>query len=79
LSVKTMTSAIARWPQNSIPPKGALKTAIHRLRQRFKEQLREEISHAVSNPADVGDEVVSAGGASSVRPVTFPPASVSTQ
>ena len=36
---------------------GALKTAIHRLRQRFKEQLREEISHTVSNPADVGDEV----------------------
>jgi RNA polymerase sigma-70 factor (ECF subfamily) len=36
---------------------GALKTAIHRLRQRFKERLREEISHTVSDPADVGDEV----------------------
>jgi len=36
---------------------GALKTALHRLRQRFKERLREEISHTVSDPADVGAEV----------------------
>ena len=36
---------------------GALKTALHRLRQRFKERLRDEISHTVSNPVDVGDEV----------------------
>jgi RNA polymerase sigma-70 factor (ECF subfamily) len=36
---------------------GALKVAIHRLRQRFKERLREEIAHTVTNPDDVGDEL----------------------
>ena len=36
---------------------GALKVAIHRLRQRFKERLREEIAHTVSNPDEVGDEL----------------------
>jgi RNA polymerase sigma-70 factor (ECF subfamily) len=36
---------------------GALKVAVHRLRQRFKERLREEIAHTVANPDDVGDEL----------------------
>ena len=36
---------------------GALKVAVHRLRQRFKERLREEIAHTVTNPEDVGDEI----------------------
>jgi RNA polymerase sigma-70 factor (ECF subfamily) len=36
---------------------GALKVAMHRLRQRFKERLREEIAHTVANPGDVGDEL----------------------
>jgi len=36
---------------------GALKVAIHRLRQRFRELLREEISHTVADPNDVGDEL----------------------
>ena len=36
---------------------GALKIAVHRLRQRFKERLREEIAHTVADPDDVGDEL----------------------
>ena len=36
---------------------GALKVAIHRLRQRFREILREEIAHTVASPDDVGDEL----------------------
>jgi RNA polymerase sigma-70 factor (ECF subfamily) len=36
---------------------GALKVAIHRLRQRFKERLRQEIAHTVADPGDVGDEL----------------------
>jgi DNA-directed RNA polymerase specialized sigma24 family protein len=36
---------------------GALKVAIHRLRQRFKERLREEIAHTVASPDEVGDEL----------------------
>jgi RNA polymerase sigma-70 factor (ECF subfamily) len=36
---------------------GALKVAIHRLRQRFKERLRQEIADTVADPDDVGDEL----------------------
>jgi RNA polymerase sigma factor (sigma-70 family) len=36
---------------------GALKVAVHRLRQRFRETLREEISHTVADPRQVGDEL----------------------
>src|SRR5262245_40954936 len=36
---------------------GALKVAVHRLRQRFREVLREEISHTVADPQQVGAEL----------------------
>jgi RNA polymerase sigma-70 factor (ECF subfamily) len=36
---------------------GALKVAVHRLRQRFRELLREEIANTVANPGQVGDEL----------------------
>ena len=36
---------------------GALKVTIHRLRQRFREILREEIAHTVADPTEVGDEL----------------------
>ena len=36
---------------------GALKVAIHRLRQRFKELLRAEIAHTVADPGEVGEEL----------------------
>ena len=36
---------------------GAVGVTIHRLRQRYAEVLREEISHTVSTPEDIDDEV----------------------
>jgi DNA-directed RNA polymerase specialized sigma24 family protein len=36
---------------------GALKVAVHRLRQRFKQRLREEIAQTVAHPEDVKEEV----------------------
>lgn len=36
---------------------GALKVAVHRLRQRFRELLREEIAHTVVDPREIGGEL----------------------
>jgi RNA polymerase sigma factor (sigma-70 family) len=36
---------------------GALKVTVHRLRQRFREMLREEIAHTVDKAEDVGGEL----------------------
>lgn len=36
---------------------GAVKSAVHRLRQRYRQLLREEIAHTVSGPAEVDDEL----------------------
>jgi RNA polymerase sigma-70 factor (ECF subfamily) len=36
---------------------GAIKVAVHRLRQRFGQRLREEIARTVSSPAEVDEEL----------------------
>lgn len=36
---------------------GAIKTAAHRLRRRYRELLREEIAHTVASPEEVDDEI----------------------
>ena len=36
---------------------GAVKVAVHRLRQRYRELLRAEVARTVSTPAEVNDEV----------------------
>jgi RNA polymerase sigma-70 factor (ECF subfamily) len=36
---------------------GAVKVAVHRLRQRYRELLRAEIADTVASPADVEDEI----------------------
>ena len=36
---------------------GAVKSMIHRLRQRHGELVREEIAHTVSSPTEVDDEI----------------------
>jgi len=36
---------------------GAVKVAVHRLRKRYRELLREEIAQTLDDPADVDDEV----------------------
>lgn len=37
---------------------GAIKVAVHRLRRRFRDRLREEIAHTVANDADIDDEIL---------------------
>ena len=36
---------------------GAVKVAVHRLRQRYRELFREEVAHTVEQPAEINDEV----------------------
>jgi RNA polymerase sigma-70 factor (ECF subfamily) len=36
---------------------GAAKVAVHRLRRRYRELLREEISHTVATPAEIDEEI----------------------
>jgi RNA polymerase sigma-70 factor (ECF subfamily) len=36
---------------------GAARVAVHRLRKRYRELLREEISQMLSDPADVEEEM----------------------
>jgi RNA polymerase sigma factor (sigma-70 family) len=36
---------------------GAVRVAVHRLRSRYRDLLREEISHTVANPTEVEDEI----------------------
>jgi hypothetical protein len=36
---------------------GAVKVAVHRLRQRYRELLRAEIAETVSDPSDINDEM----------------------
>lgn len=36
---------------------GAVKVAVHRLRRRYREVLRAEIAHTVSDPSEIDDEI----------------------
>ena len=36
---------------------GAVRVAVHRLRRRFRDLLREEIEQTVADPAEVEDEI----------------------
>ncbi len=36
---------------------GAVKIAVHRLRARFRELFREEVSHTVANAAEIDEEI----------------------
>ncbi len=36
---------------------GAVKVAVHRLRERYRELFREEVAHTVEEPSEVNDEV----------------------
>jgi len=36
---------------------GALRTAVHRLRRRYRELIRDEIANTVSSPDEVEDEI----------------------
>ena len=36
---------------------GAVKVAVHRLRRRYRERLREQVAQIISNPAEMEDEL----------------------
>ena len=36
---------------------GAIKVAVHRLRRRYRNLLREEIAHTVAGPEEVDEEI----------------------
>ena len=36
---------------------GAVKVAVHRMRQRYRELLREEIAHTVEEPDQIDEEI----------------------
>jgi RNA polymerase sigma factor (sigma-70 family) len=36
---------------------GAVKVAVHRLRRRYRQLLREEIAHTVADPSEIDDEI----------------------
>ena len=42
---------------------GAVKTAVHRLRRRYRDLLREEIAHTVSEPTEIDEEIQQLFGA----------------
>jgi DNA-directed RNA polymerase specialized sigma24 family protein len=46
-------SAAAEWSMDE----GAVRVAVHRLRKRYRELLREEIAHTLSDPAMVDEEL----------------------
>jgi RNA polymerase sigma-70 factor (ECF subfamily) len=35
----------------------AVKSALHRLRQRYRELIREEVAHTVADPAEIDEEI----------------------
>jgi RNA polymerase sigma-70 factor (ECF subfamily) len=59
---QTLTEASRSVPYAEIAVRmdtteGAIKVAVHRLRQRYRELLRAEISSTVASPAEVEDEL----------------------
>jgi RNA polymerase sigma-70 factor (ECF subfamily) len=64
----TLTGEAAEMPQLSLATRlhlqeGALRVAIHRLRQRYGEAVREEIANTLTDPADIQSELQSLLGA----------------
>lgn len=41
----------------AVMDEGAVRVAVHRLRKRYRELLREEIAHTLSDPAMVEEEL----------------------
>jgi RNA polymerase sigma-70 factor (ECF subfamily) len=49
--------AAANLPRELGMTENAIKVAIHRLRRRYRELLRANVSHTLSDSADVDDEI----------------------
>ena len=57
LTEASRTVAYAEIARRLDTTEGAVKVAVHRLRQRYREQLRLEIAETVAGPAEVEDEL----------------------
>jgi RNA polymerase sigma factor (sigma-70 family) len=58
----TLTGERSSLPYSELGSKlgmseGAVKVAVHRLRQRYREILREEIAHTVASPPEIDEEI----------------------
>ena len=53
IATATQTEAAARLGMKAT----AFRVAVYRLRRRFRETLREEIAHTVTDPAEIDDEI----------------------
>ena len=52
---------------NTLLDEGAVRVAVHRLRRRYRELLREEIGQTLSDPAQVAEEMQTLFNAFTVR------------
>ena len=57
LTVEKVAASYADLAARLHMTEGAIKVAIHRLRQRYREVLRDEIAQTVSSPAEVEEEI----------------------
>lgn len=57
LTVESRSAPYAELGVKLNMSEGAIKVAVHRLRQRYREVLREEIAQTVSSPEEVEDEL----------------------
>ena len=57
LSGKTARGEYERLASELNLSEGAVKVAVHRLRRRYRELLRDEISHTVAHPEDIDEEI----------------------
>ena len=53
----TLLSAVCAAPALAQKNEGAVKVAVHRLRQRFRDVVRDEIARTVAEPAEVDEEL----------------------
>lgn len=57
LTQEALPGRYAEWAGTLGLSEGAVRVALHRLRRRFGELLREEITQTVANPAEVDEEI----------------------
>ena len=48
---------LGRVPEELGMTEGAVKVAVHRLRRRYRELLKEEIAQTVADPAEIDEEL----------------------
>jgi RNA polymerase sigma-70 factor (ECF subfamily) len=51
------SASYAQIAENLAMTEGAVRVAVHRLREQYRERLRAEVAHTVSNPNEVDDEL----------------------